>query len=139
MAKKVSAIPVSGPATPNTNGHACCLIVLPIQREREMAEGSSGYKHDASDRKLDKLAGSEAAAEQAADKQKSPGPGHDAEEIKKHDDLGKDRLFEGRQQHDDAEKNSEKTRLARDVDRHDHPVDDDVADSGSGASAKRKS
>jgi hypothetical protein len=41
--------------------------------------------------------------------------------------------------HDDAEKNSEKTRLARDVARHDHPVDDDVADAGTGASATRKS
>ena len=49
------------------------------------------------------------------------------------------RLFEERQQHDEAEKNSEKTRLARDVKRHDHQVDDDVADAGSDASAKRKS
>lgn len=64
---------------------------------------------------------------------------HDPAEIAKHDDVGKDRLFEGRQQHDDAEKNSEKTRLAKDVDRHDHPVDDDIADAGSKASAKRKS
>jgi hypothetical protein len=67
------------------------------------------------------------------------GPNHDPAEIRKHDDAGKDRLFEGREQHDEAEKNSEKTRLARDVDRHDHQADDDVADSGSGASAKRKS
>jgi hypothetical protein len=64
---------------------------------------------------------------------------HDPAEIRKHDDTGKDRLFEGRQQHDEAEKNSEKTRLARDVGRHGHDVDDDVADAGSGASAKRKS
>jgi hypothetical protein len=64
---------------------------------------------------------------------------HDPAKIAQHDDAGKDRLFEGREQHDEAEKNSEKTRLARDAERHDHPVDDDVADAGSGASAKRKS
>lgn len=38
-----------------------------------------------------------------------------------------------------AEKNSEKTRLARDVERHDHPGDDDATDAGTGGSAKRKS
>ena len=104
-----------------------------------MAEKSTGYKHDASDRKLDEAA--EAADETAPtnDTQRSLGPQHDPAKIRQHDDLGKDRLFEGRQQHDDAEKNSEKTRLARDVDRHEHAVDDDVTDAGSRASAKRKS
>lgn len=67
------------------------------------------------------------------------GPTHDPAEIRKHDDKGKDRLFEGREQHDEAEKNSEKTRLAKDVDRHNHHVDDDIADAGTGPSAKRKS
>jgi hypothetical protein len=66
-------------------------------------------------------------------------PNHDPARIRQHDDTGRDRLFEGREQHDEAEKNSEKTRLARDVQRHDHQVDDDVADAGSGESAKRKS
>ena len=65
-------------------------------------------------------------------------PTHDPEQIRQHDDKGKDRLFEDREQHDEAEKNSEKTRLARDVQRHDHGVDDDVADNGSNPSAKRK-
>ncbi len=37
-----------------------------------------------------------------------------------HDDAGEHRLFEERQQHDDAEKKSEKTRLSRDVERHEH-------------------
>ena len=64
---------------------------------------------------------------------------HDPAKIARHDDAGKDRLFEGREQHDEAEKNSEKTRLARDVKRPDHQVDNDVADAGSDASAKRKS
>jgi hypothetical protein len=104
-----------------------------------MSKDHSGYKHDASDRKLDHAAEAAHENDEKADAPHSAGPGHDPEEIRKHDDVGKDRLFEGRQQHDDAEKNSEKTRLARDVARHDHPVDEDVADSGSGASAKRKS
>jgi hypothetical protein len=65
-------------------------------------------------------------------------PTHDPAEIRKHDDTGKDRLFEDREQHDEAEKNSEKTRLSRDVQRHDHQVDDDIADAGSAPSAKRK-
>ncbi len=104
-----------------------------------MAEERTGYKHDASDRKLDESAEAANESGQASDTQHSSGPRHDPAEIRKHDDVGKDRLFEGRQQHDDAEKNSEKTRLAKDVARHDHPVDDDIADAGSGASAKRKS
>ena len=33
---------------------------------------------------------------------------------------GRHRLFEGRQQHDEADKNSEKNRLSRDIDRHGH-------------------
>lgn len=53
--------------------------------------------------------------------------------------VGHHRLHEDREQHDEAEKNSEKTRLARDVERHNHDVDPGVADSGSDASAKRKS
>ena len=78
----------------------------------------TGHKHDASDRALDKSAN----AAQIADEQIASGQGHDEAEIRKHDDAGKDRLFESRQQHDEAEKNSEKTRLAKDVDRHNHDV-----------------
>ena len=36
---------------------------------------------------------------------------------------GRHRLFEGRQQHDEADKNSEKTRLERDIDRHGHDAE----------------
>jgi len=104
-----------------------------------MSKGSSGYKHSASDKKLDHSAEAANETEKTSDTQHSSGAGHDPAEIRKHDDAGKDRLFEGRQQHDDAEKNSEKSRLAKDVARHDHPVDSDVADAGTGASAKRKS
>ena len=64
-----------------------------------MAEERSGYKHDASDKKLDK------SGDTASDA---------ANEHAKH-------------------------ASARDVEHHDHDVDDNVADAGSGASAKRKS
>jgi hypothetical protein len=93
-----------------------------------MTQEDTGYKHDASDRKLDQSAEATNESGQTSDTQRSSGPRYDPDEIRKHDDVGKDRLFEDRQQHDEAEKNSEKTRLARDVERHDHPVDDDSAD-----------
>ncbi len=107
--------------------------------ETVMAEKGTGYKHDASDRKLDESAEAANETGPTSDTQHSSGPRHDPARIRQHDDVGKDRLFEGRQQHDDAEKNSEKTRLAKDVDRHEHTVDDDVSDAGTRASAKRKS
>ncbi|MEO5509001.1 MAG: hypothetical protein ABIS27_00040 [Longimicrobiales bacterium] len=99
-----------------------------------MADQGSRYKHSDSDRKLDQSA-QPADAENNQDAGGPAGPGHDPEKIKKHDDTGKDRLFEGREQHDDAEMASEKTRLAKDVDRHHHPVDNDVSDSGTAASS----
>lgn len=65
-----------------------------------MADERSGYKHDASDKALDRSA--EAAKEpDKTSGMKSSGPGHDPAEIKKHVDVGKDRLFAGRQQHSD--------------------------------------
>ena len=67
------------------------------------------------------------------------GPGHDPAEIRAHNTVGKDRLFEDRQQHDEAETNSEKTRLARDVDRHGHTPNDELAERNRASSAKRKS
>jgi len=48
------------------------------------------------------------------------GPTHDPARIAAHDDIGKDRLFDGRKQHDEAEKGSEKTRAARDMQKHKH-------------------
>ena len=82
-----------------------------------MSQERSGYKHDASDRKLDESAEAANESGPTSDTQHSSGPGHDPAEIRKHDDVGKDRLFEGRQQHDEAEKNSEKTRLHREIER----------------------
>ncbi len=66
------------------------------------------------------------------------GPGHDPDEIRKHNDAGKDRLFEDRQQHDEAEKNSEKTRLSRDLDRHDHLPNDELSQRDRASMSKRK-
>ena len=85
-----------------------------------------GYNRDASDRKLDQSAEMADESGQARVTQHSSSPLHEPAEIRKHDDLGKDRLFEGRQQHDEAEKNSEKSRLAKDIARHNHPDDDNA-------------
>lgn len=66
------------------------------------------------------------------------GPRYEPGEIRKHDTPGKDRLFADRQQHDDAEKLSEKTRLARDMDRHGHEGDTPREGAERQASAQRK-
>jgi hypothetical protein len=66
------------------------------------------------------------------------GPGHDEAEIRRHDTKGRDRLFEDREQHDEADKNSEKTRLARDIDRHDHEPSDELSQRDTQSRAKRK-
>ncbi|MEP7380321.1 MAG: hypothetical protein ABI910_01475 [Gemmatimonadota bacterium] len=92
-----------------------------------MRESNSNYKHDGSDKKLDHAADEEKAAEKAAGEKHGAGPTHDPGKIARHDDAGKDRLFEKREQHDDAEKESERSRLAKDVARHDHPADDEPA------------
>lgn len=99
---------------------------------KDMSAGS--YKHDASDRKLDHAADDAKAAQSASTA--GPGAGHDPAEIAKHDDSGKDRLFEGRQQHDAAEKNSEKSRLAKDAQEHHHPVGDEAADTGTASETR---
>lgn len=100
-----------------------------------MAEDHTGYKHNASDKKLEHAADAASEAVQAA-KAAHPGDGgHDPEETRKHDDVGKDRLFEGREQHDIAEKASEKSRLAKDIDHHHHAADGDVTGSGTGVPA----
>jgi hypothetical protein len=104
----------------------------------------SGYKHSASDKKLDQGAESANESTQTTDTQHSSGlssghasgQGHDAKKISQHDDEGKDRLFEHREQHDDAEKQSEKSRLAKDVARHHHDADDSAADAGTDESTK---
>lgn len=52
--------------------------------------------------------------------EKQPGHAKHRNQDAAHQAPGKHRLFENRQQHSEPEKNSEKTRLSRDIDRHDH-------------------
>ena len=85
-----------------------------------MSKNKTAYKHTASDKALDTAAQSEKASKDASSHDHVD---HDADEVSKHDDEGKDRMFEGRVQHDDADLKSEKNRLAKDQDRHHHPVD----------------
>lgn len=66
------------------------------------------------------------------------GPQHDPDEIRAHNDTGRDRLFEGREQHDDADQASEKTRRARDIERHGHAPNTELAQRSVRSSAKRK-
>ena len=91
---------------------------------------NTGPGPDRSDRALD---------QRAFDEEPTNRQHWDPAEVAKHDDEGRDRLFEGREQHDEAEKNSEKTRLARDSQRHAHDVDSQEGDSGISHNAKRKS
>jgi hypothetical protein len=51
-----------------------------------------------------------------------------------HDSPGESRLFEQREQHDEAEKNSEKNRLERDIDQHGHNRDNFQVKGGSASS-----
>ena len=87
-------------------------------------DSNSDYKHDASDKKLDHAADAANTEEKSVAAKHGAGPSHDPAKIARHDDAGKDRLFEHREQHDDGEKESERTRVAKDVAKHDHPVDD---------------
>jgi len=63
---------------------------------------------------------------------------HDPAAIRTHDKSGGNRLFEGRRQHDVADENSDRTRRARDVDRHKHGPQSPRAKAAHEASAKRK-
>ncbi len=76
--------------------------------------------------------------ERSGSRSQAKGPRYDPEEIREHGGTGKKRLFEDRQQHDDADKLSEKTRLARDADRHNHGLDTPRKRAERQASAKRK-
>ncbi len=78
-----------------------------------MSSKTNAYKHDASDKKLMQEADEGKAELAEAEEKHAVGPGHDPAKIARHDDHGKDRLFEKREQHDDAEKKSEKSRLAK--------------------------
>lgn len=100
-----------------------------------MSKDKSGYSHSASDKALDAAAQSDKAATES---HPHDHPGHDAEAVAKHDDKGKDRMFEGREQHDEADMKSEKNRLAKDLARHDHPVEGEDAVTEANMHVKRK-
>ncbi len=100
-----------------------------------MSKDQSGHKHDASDKALDAAAQSDKAHTDASS-HSHPGP--PGEKISKHDDKGKDRMFEGREQHDDADMKSEKNRLAKDQASHDHPVKGEDVVTESNMHVKRK-
>ena len=89
-----------------------------------MSEDKTSYTHDASDKKLDHAADGAKAAAKVTEEKRGDGPGHDPSKIARHDDLGKDRLFEQREQRDHAEKQSEKSRLSKEASTSDHPASD---------------
>jgi hypothetical protein len=62
----------------------------------------------------------------------------DPEKTREHNHPGGNRLFEDRQQHDDADQQSEKTRLARDIERHHHGPGTELHHRDVQSSAKRK-
>ncbi len=86
---------------------------------QQHAEGVQGPKTRA--KKLEQLQGGEAQPDGSDE-------GHP------HDASGKSRLFEQRQQHDDAEKNSEKNRLDRDIREHGHNRDNFQVEGGAASS-----
>jgi hypothetical protein len=100
-----------------------------------MITDKSGYTHSSSDKALDDAAESKKIPLNQGSHQH---PGHDADKISKHDDKGRDRMFEGREQHDQADMKSEKNRLAKDLARHDHPVEGEDAVTESNMHVKRK-
>lgn len=79
---------------------------------QQHAEGAHGHKTH--QRFIEQL------HEGAPREEKQPGHAKHREQDATHSKAGKHRLFENRQQHSEPEKNSEKTRLSRDIDRHDH-------------------
>lgn len=100
-----------------------------------MSKDKSGYTHSSSDKALDAAARSK---KEVAEADAQAHPGHDANDVSKHNDSGKDRMFEGREQHDDADMKSEKNRLAKDQAKHDHPTEGEDAVTESNMHVKRK-
>lgn len=59
--------------------------------------------------------------------------GEPAEERHAHDTPGKHRLFEGREQHDEADRNSDKNRLDQDIRAHGHDREEFQVKGGAGS------
>ena len=98
-----------------------------------------GALEHASGQQGEKTRSRQAEIAQASGDTAEKGPQYDPSEIRKHDDIGKDRLFEGRKQHDDAEMASEKTRRSRDIERHDHEPDEELSQPDLPSFGKRES
>ena len=65
---------------------------------------------------------------------RSGSSGTPREDDTSHDEAGKHRLFEGREQHDEADRNSEKNRLDRDITEHGHNRENFQVEGGSASS-----
>lgn len=104
---------------------------------QEHAEGQHGKK--TLDR-LQEMTNDEGEERETRSKRAENDPGRTAggeaelhEEMIEHGGDGRHRLVEGRKQHDEAEKNSEKNRQRIDVERHGH---DDLEPPGQGGSRR---
>jgi hypothetical protein len=103
-------------------------------RQQRAVHREPGHHGEKTISRMEEIEHSGAGAAREAD-----GPRYDPQEIREHKADGGHRLFEDRQQHDEADKNSEKTRLARDRQRHRHDSSDELTQRNRSASAKRKS
>jgi hypothetical protein len=110
-----------------------------VGKNKENKGIQQGAIHHQPDQHGDKTRERLAEISHSGSQHESQGPKHDPSEIRSHNDRGRDRLFENRQQHDEAEKNSEKTRLAKDRDRHHHDSNDELTQRDRASTAKRKS
>ena len=93
---------------------------------QQHAEGAHGPKARAAF--LEQLKSGEHGAQDDA-----RGGGQTDTEGDPHPPTGRHRLFEGREQHDEADKNSEKNRLERDIDAHGHDREDFQVRGGRGS------
>jgi hypothetical protein len=103
-----------------------------------MSKDKSGYTHSASDKALNAEAEAQKMEKSAKAEHAHDHPGHDADAVSRHDDAGKDRMFQGREQHDDADMKSEKNRLAKEKARDDHPTEGVAAVTPSNMHVKQK-
>lgn len=100
-----------------------------MEKDKGSNENQQGAVNRSASQQGDKTRAQQAKTAQSGEsgKEGQHGPNHDPADIREHHDPGKDRLFEGRQQHDDAEKESERTRLSRDINKHKHASGDNDA------------
>ncbi len=100
-----------------------------MAKDRKNDGDRQGAVNRSASQQGDETRGQQATTAQSGEsgKKGQRGPNHDPADIREHNDAGKDRLFEGRQQHDDAEKESERTRLSRDINKHKHESGDNDA------------